>query len=143
MEKDNISYQKVPPDNHRANIAERCIETGKHHIISILAGTDDAFPINQWDRLITQAKWMLNMLRPCRLNPKLSAYTYMEGHHDSITSPSSPWDGTPWYLKTQSDEHRGHIMASKVSPLGPPLNTIVAPHADSNRLAPRESPTPS
>ncbi|KAL7524278.1 hypothetical protein ACHAWF_000888 [Thalassiosira exigua] len=90
MEKNNIAYHKVPPDNHRANIAERCIETGKHHIISILAGTDDAFPINQWDRLITQAEWTLNMLRPCRLNPKLSAYTYMEGHHDYTRVPFIP-----------------------------------------------------
>ncbi|KAL7534092.1 hypothetical protein ACHAWF_004719 [Thalassiosira exigua] len=82
MEKNNIAYQKVPPDNHRANITERCIETGKHHIISILAGTDNAFLINQWDHLIPQAEWTLNMLRPCRLNPKLSAKTYTEGHHD-------------------------------------------------------------
>ncbi|KAL7550663.1 hypothetical protein ACHAWF_013882 [Thalassiosira exigua] len=90
MEKENIAYQKVPPDNHRANIAERCIETGKHHFISILAGTDDAFPINQWDRLITQAEWTLNMLRPCRINPKISAYTYLECHHDYNHVPFVP-----------------------------------------------------
>ncbi|KAL7529987.1 hypothetical protein ACHAWF_003197 [Thalassiosira exigua] len=82
MEKENAAYQKVPHDNHRTNIAECCIETGKHHFISILAGTDDAFPINQWDQLITQAEWTLNMLRPCHINPKISIYAYLEDHHD-------------------------------------------------------------
>ncbi|KAL7528468.1 hypothetical protein ACHAWF_002576 [Thalassiosira exigua] len=60
----------------------------------------------------------------------------------TIASPSSPWDGAPWCLKTQNDEPRGLIMALKVSPLDPSQNIIVAPHAGSHRLAPSESPTP-
>ncbi|KAL7535085.1 hypothetical protein ACHAWF_005043 [Thalassiosira exigua] len=40
----------------------------------------------------------------------------------TIVSPSSPWDGTPWYLKTQSEEHRGPTMESRVLQLGQPLH---------------------
>ncbi|KAL7549933.1 hypothetical protein ACHAWF_013188, partial [Thalassiosira exigua] len=70
----------VPSDNHRANIAERCIETGKYHIISNLAGTDDAFPINQCDRIILQAS----------AQPKSLCISYMEGHHDYNHVPFVP-----------------------------------------------------
>ena len=33
-----VDAQKVSPHNHRGNIAERMIETGKHHIISGIRG---------------------------------------------------------------------------------------------------------
>ena len=31
MAKENITYQLVPPHNHRANLAERAIQTFKYH----------------------------------------------------------------------------------------------------------------
>jgi hypothetical protein len=34
-------HEIVPPDNHRSNLAERAIQTFKHHFISILSGVDD------------------------------------------------------------------------------------------------------
>ena len=40
-----VDAQKVSPHNHRANVAERMIETGKHHLISGIAGTDENFLI--------------------------------------------------------------------------------------------------
>eukprot|EP00957_Ditylum_brightwellii_P081339 6187438-Ditylum_brightwellii.AAC.1 len=33
----------------------------------------------------------LNMLRPCRLNPKLSAYSCLEGMHDYNAHPVAPF----------------------------------------------------
>ena len=68
-----MKYQLVPPADHRPNPAERAIQTFKNHFTSILYGTDDDFPANQWDRLIRIAVIALNMLRPSRINPKLSA----------------------------------------------------------------------
>ena len=40
-----VDAQKSSPHNHRANVSERMIETGKHHLISGIAGTDENFPI--------------------------------------------------------------------------------------------------
>ncbi len=37
-------HELVPPDNHRSNLAERAIQTFKHHFISILSDVDDKFP---------------------------------------------------------------------------------------------------
>ena len=63
--KNDIDAQKVSPYNHRANISERMIETAKHHFIAGMAGTDENFPITQWDRCVAQSERSLNMLRPC------------------------------------------------------------------------------
>ena len=38
------TYQMVPPDVHRRNIAERAIRTFKAHFLSILAGIPSSFP---------------------------------------------------------------------------------------------------
>ena len=37
----------TPVDQHRRNAAERAIQTFKGHFISVLAGVDNSFPINQ------------------------------------------------------------------------------------------------
>ena len=38
------TYQLVPPDVHRRNIAERAIRTFKSHFLSILVGIPSSFP---------------------------------------------------------------------------------------------------
>jgi hypothetical protein len=48
----NCTLQLVPPDTHRRNLAERAIQTFKSHFIAILAGVDESFPMNLWDRLV-------------------------------------------------------------------------------------------
>ena len=42
-----IHYTFVPPHNHRANAAERAIQTFKNHFIAGLSGLDPNFPIKQ------------------------------------------------------------------------------------------------
>ena len=42
------SYQLVPPNVHRRNIAERAIRTFKAHFLEILAGVDPDFPNFMW-----------------------------------------------------------------------------------------------
>ena len=83
-------YQLAPPGDHKTNPAERAIQTFKNHFISTLFGADSKFPVNQWDRLITQAVMTLNMLRPSRINPKLSAYNQIWGNFNFKTMPLAP-----------------------------------------------------
>ena len=40
---------------HRANAAERAIQTFKNNLKAGLASVDPAFPVAEWDRLLQQA----------------------------------------------------------------------------------------
>jgi hypothetical protein len=61
-----MTYQLVPPHNHRHKQAEKAIKTFKDHFISILCSTDSSFPLHLWDWLLSQAKHTLNMLCPAQ-----------------------------------------------------------------------------
>ena len=74
----------------RRNIAEKAIQTFKHHFIAILCGTDETFPMHLWGRLLEQAEHTLNMLRPSRITPKVSAYAYLHGMHSYNANPFAP-----------------------------------------------------
>ena len=87
---ENVEYQLVPPHIHRRNSAERAIQTFKNHFIAGLASTDPNFPLSNWCRLLPQAELTLNLLRPSRLNPKLSAYAQLEGAFDFNRTPLAP-----------------------------------------------------
>ena len=82
LERNKVYAQKVAPYNHQENTEERMIETYKHHVIAGMSGTDENYPIREWDRGVEQSQRTLNMLRPCRINPKLSADAFLEGQHD-------------------------------------------------------------
>jgi hypothetical protein len=85
-----MTLQLITPDSHRANIAERAIQTFKNHFCSILAGVDDSFSMHLWDRLLPQAKQTLNMLRPSNVSPNVSAYMHAHGTHDYNAQPFAP-----------------------------------------------------
>ena len=44
----DMSYELVPPNNHRRNIAEKAIQTWKDHFVAVLSGTDNNFPMHLW-----------------------------------------------------------------------------------------------
>ena len=90
LERNKVDAQKVAPHNHRANTVERTIETAKHHFIAGMTGTDKNYPIQEWDRGVAQSQITLNMLLPCRINPKLSADAILEGQHDYNAVPFPP-----------------------------------------------------
>ena len=90
FEKENIKWQLVPPHQHRANKAERAIQSFKSHFKSILATVDPDFPMREWDRLLPQAELTLNLLRSARVNPKLSAWAYLFGQYDYQKTPIAP-----------------------------------------------------
>ena len=90
LNKNNKKFQLVPPNEHRVNAAERGIQKFKHHFLSTLATCDPDFLIGEWDRLLEQSEMTLNMLRPARCSPKISAYAYLNGQHNFNTVPLPP-----------------------------------------------------
>ena len=90
MNKEKINFQLVPPHIHRANLAERAIQTYKNHFKAGLAAVDPDFPLAEWDMLIPQANIILNLLRASRVNPQLSAYAYLFGEFDYNKTPIAP-----------------------------------------------------
>ncbi len=85
-----ITYELVPPGQHRRNQAERAIQTFKSHFISILAGVDDKFPLSLWCHLLEPAELTLNLLRQSRVTPNVSAFAHVQGNHDYMRKPFAP-----------------------------------------------------
>jgi hypothetical protein len=80
----------VPPYNHQQNAAKRAIAIWKDHFIAGLASLNPAFPMHLWCHLIPQANQTLNLLRPSRLNPRLSAEAHLNGAFDYNKTPLAP-----------------------------------------------------
>jgi hypothetical protein len=85
-----MTYQLILPHDHRCNRAKKANQTFRDHFVAILCRADKKFPLNLWDLLLPQAENMLNMLRPSRMTPTISAYTYLWGQHDYNSNPFAP-----------------------------------------------------
>ena len=59
----NTTFQLVPSDDHRRNLAKKAIQTWKDHFIDILSGTAASFPEHLWCQIIPQAKRQVLHLR--------------------------------------------------------------------------------
>jgi hypothetical protein len=70
MGQNDVSFQLVPPRQHRRNAAKRAIATWKDHFVATLATTNPSFPLHVWCRLIDQATTTLNLLCQSRINLK-------------------------------------------------------------------------
>ena len=77
-----ISYQLVPPDDHRRNIAERAIQTWKNHFVVVISGTAATLPLHLWCQAIPQAERQLMLFSMSNFNPKISSYAHVYGQHD-------------------------------------------------------------
>ena len=77
-----MTYQLVPPDDHRQNIAEKTIQTQKDHFIALCSDVSANFPMHIWCSLIPQTEKQLLLLRQWNVNPKISAFAYLYGPHD-------------------------------------------------------------
>ena len=89
IKSNNINYQLTPSGNHSRNAAERAIQTFKNHFIAGLSSVHPSFPLRLWDK-IPQAVISLNLLRPSRINPNLSAYAQLYGSYDYSAHPFAP-----------------------------------------------------
>ena len=86
-----LSIQYVPPQQHRANPAERAIRTYKNHFIAILSAVHPSFPADLWHLLLPITELTLNHLRPWTPNRKLSAHHGLHGHRtDLLAHPLHP-----------------------------------------------------
>ncbi len=90
IHKNKMTFQLVPPHDHRRNIAKKAIQTYKGHFISILCGTDNNFPLHLWCCLLLQAEHTLNMLQSAQVAPNVSAYAYLWGQHNFNANPFAP-----------------------------------------------------
>jgi hypothetical protein len=77
-----MTYEKVPPDDHRRNIAEKAIQTWKDHFVAVLSGTAETFPLHLWCQLLPQMERQLNLLGNSNTIPHISTYAQLHGHHD-------------------------------------------------------------
>ena len=77
-----MTFELVPPDNHRCNMAEKAIQTFKDHFVGVLSGCAPTFPLHLWCQLLPQVERQLLLLCQSRLHPNLSAYAHVYGHHD-------------------------------------------------------------
>jgi len=105
------TFQLVLPHLHRKNAAERAIWIFKNHFVSILCGVHQKFPLYLWYKLLEQVKMTMNMVRPCRTNPKLSAYESLEGVFSYNHTPLAP-------LGAQVIVHDGPTTRSSWAPHG-------------------------
>ena len=90
IENQNAQFQFTPPDMHRTNSGEKGIQTWKNNFIAGLASLPKEFPIVHWCQLIPQANIVLNMCRPCRQNPLLSAHEALFGSYNFEATPMAP-----------------------------------------------------
>ena len=83
-------FQLVPPHHHRQNSAERAIQTFKNHFIAGIDSVNKNSPVHLWCRLLPHCLLTLNLLRPSRINPKLSAYAQLHDAFDFNLTPLAP-----------------------------------------------------
>ena len=98
IKSNQMTFQLVPPHDHRRNVAEKAIKTFKDHFVAVLCGTYESFPLQLWCRILCYAENQLNLLRKSRAMPKLSAFAHMYGDHD--------YDTHPWAILGQQVELR-------------------------------------
>jgi hypothetical protein len=103
LAKYDLTYQLVPPHLHRRNAAERAIHTYKSHLLARLAKFDPDFPVAECDGILFQVELILNLLRSSRVNPKLSAYAYLNGNIDFNKTPLAP-PGTKGLIHLKPDQ---------------------------------------
>jgi hypothetical protein len=68
-------------------MAERAIQTFKHHFVLILSRVDNSFPLSLWCNLIQPAKFTVNLLRQSNVAPKVSTCAHVHGQHDYMRGP--------------------------------------------------------
>ena len=138
---------------YRRNAAERAIQTSKDHLLSGLVACHSQFPITKWDRLLQQAKVTLNLLRTSRVNPKLSAHSFINGPFDFNAAPIAP-PGSKVVIHKKSDSRNSWDYRGKTGwYIGPAMHHYRCVHcyvpsthaeitADTVKFLPEKIPFP-
>lgn len=86
-----VQQRLVEPYNHRANDAERHIQTAKRHIIATLAGRDSECALANWDKAVQMAELTLSLLRKGTAEGQSSYHSYHGKEYDFNAHPIAPW----------------------------------------------------
>ena len=86
-------------------MAPSIIQTFTDHLIAGITSCDPDFALHLWDRLLAQATLTLNLLRPSRINPRLSAEAQLNGAFDFNRTPLAP-PGTKALIYESSSDRR-------------------------------------
>ena len=90
MKNENVTFELVSPHQHRRNAAERAIRTMKNYLLAGLVTCHPDFPMREWDRLLSQCELTINLLHNSRINPQLSAWSFLFGVHNFNKTPLLP-----------------------------------------------------
>ena len=82
-----MTYQLVPPYNHRRNISDRDIQTWKNHFVRILSGAAATLPLHLRCQAFPQAVRPLLLLGQSNVNPNISSYSHVYGHQNYNSEP--------------------------------------------------------
>ena len=63
METNGTTYQLWPPHIHRTNLAEIVEQTFKNRLKAGLDSFDPDFPMSEWDHLVEESEFILNLFR--------------------------------------------------------------------------------
>ena len=85
----NARVQYSAPGRH-CPPAEKSVQTWKACFKSVIATVPKKFPLGLWCRLVEQTNLAVNIVRPCRQNPLLSAWTALEGEYHFHATPIAP-----------------------------------------------------
>ena len=86
----HMTYHIFPPGDHCRKIAEKAIQTRKDHCVGVLTGTVSTFPMQLWCQTMPQAEHQLLLLRQSNVNPQISTYAHVYGHHNYDVEPLFP-----------------------------------------------------
>ena len=88
-----VKHEFISTGSHRANKAERAIQSWKNHFVAGIASVDKDFPMYRWADLNEQCEITLNVLRSFTDNDTISAYEGIYGHkYDFLSHPIAPPD---------------------------------------------------
>jgi len=112
----------------------------KNHFISGLCSTHPDFPLNLWDKLLPQATLTLNLLRPSRINPQLSAHAQVYGAFNFDKTQLAP-PGIKVLAHERAEDRESYaVHSARGYYVGPCLNhyrcyRIYIPSKNSFRIA--------
>ena len=98
---------------HRRLIAGQARKTFKDHIKTLLSGTEESFPVNQFDKLMRQAVFTLNLLRQSNVTPNISAYAYRHGQFDKTKCYLHDWYVKYWCMTNCTGEDHVQSVPAK------------------------------
>ena len=103
FEQHNLNYQLAAPGDHKLMSAKRSIQTFKNHFIAVRSSMDPNFLKQVWHHVLEHIVVTLNMLRPSRLNQKISVYLQLHGNFDFNKTPLAP-AGCKIIIQDRTDE---------------------------------------